>query len=80
MFAAVHIGAIWHKTAELIASAHRRESVRHCIGEKLPLSARSNIIPLFVALQLFTHWHCLILYYVEFEEELGVKGYLLSLT
>ena len=74
MSAMVHIGAIWLTTAKLIASAHRRESVRHCIGEKLPLSARSDIIPLFVAVQLFTHWQCLILYYVEVEEELGVKG------
>ena len=49
MFAMVHVGAIWHKTAELIASAHGGGSVRHCIGEKLPLSARSDIIPLFVA-------------------------------
>ena len=74
MFAMVRIGAIWHKTAELIPSAQIGDSVRHCSGEKGCLACAQQYHLIVAAFRLGTHWHLLILYYVKIEEGLEVKG------
>ena len=80
MFAVVHIVAVWHKTAELVASAQKGVSVRRCISEKDWIASAQqypsvNCSISFVYVLAFVDSRL-----EEVEEGLGVKGYLLPLT
>ena len=80
MFAMVRIGAIWHKTAELVASAQKGVSVRLCISKKDWIACARQYPSVNCSISVVYVLAFVDSRLEEVEEGLEVKGYLLPLT